>query len=391
MNISRRLLVGAGAASLIIPTIAFGATTSKRLVVIILRGGMDGLAAAPPVGDPAYANARGVLAQEKAKTLSLNSTFALHPRFENLHAMYRAGEAALVHATCTPYRERSHFDAQNVLETGGVRPYARNAGWLNAALKALPAERAAGRRELGLAVAQQAPLILRGDAAVSTWSPSPLPDADNDTVARLMDLYGKRDPGLQTALQSAIAANGVVMADGPGGMGGRGGARAIAPLTKAAAQFLKVPTGPVAAVVEMGGWDTHANQGAETGQLAANFALLDQGLGALKTDLGSTWNDTVVVVMTEFGRTVAPNGNRGADHGTASAAFLLGGAVRGGRVISDWPGLAQNQLNEGRDLRATTDLRGVLKGVLRDHLGVSDANAFPDSAAIRPMEGLLKA
>lgn len=387
MKLSRRTLVGAGAASLFLPAIAFGATTSKRLVVVVLRGGMDGLAAAPPVGDPAYAGARGVLAQQKAQTLSLDTTFGLHQSFENVHAMFRAGDATVIHAVCTPYRERSHFDAQNVLETGGVRPYARNAGWLNATLKALPAERAAGRREIGLALAQQAPLILRGDASVATWSPSPLPDANADTIARLMDLYGRRDPGLATALKSAVDANGVAMA----GDGMRVGARAIAPMTKAAAQFLKQPQGPVAAVIEMGGWDTHANQGAETGQLANNFALLDQGLAALKADLGETWRDTVVVVMTEFGRTVAPNGNRGCDHGTGAAAFLLGGAVRGGRVIAEWPGVAQNQLNEGRDLRATTDLRAVLKGVVRDHLGVSDANAFPDSAAVRPMDSLLKA
>lgn len=386
MTVSRRLVIGAGAASLVLPSFAFGATTSKRLVVVVLRGGMDGLAAAPPVGDPAYASVRGVLAQEKAKTLALDTTFALHPRFENLHAMYRAGEATIVHAASTPYRERSHFDAQNMLETGGAKPYARNAGWLNATLKALPADRAAGRRELGLALAQQTPLILRGDAPVTTWSPSPLPDANADTVARLMDLYGQRDPALAVALQSAMAANEVAM---DGGM--RGGGRAIAPLTKAAAQFLNQPHGPVAAVVEMSGWDTHANQGAESGQLAGNFGLLDQGLAALKADLGDTWRDTVVVVMTEFGRTVAPNGNRGSDHGTASCAFLLGGAVRGGRVLAEWPGLAPGQLHEGRDLRATMDLRAVLKGVVRDHLGVSDAGAFPDSAAVRPATDLLRA
>lgn len=386
MTITRRLVIGAGAATLALPAFAFGATTSKRLVVVVLRGGMDGLAAAPPVADPAYANARGVLAQDRTKTLPLDATFALHPRFENLHAMYRAGEVTIVHAASTPYRERSHFDAQNVLETGGAKPYARNAGWLNATLRALPADRTAGRQELGLALAQQTPLILRGDAAVATWSPSPLPDANADTIARLMDLYGRRDAALAGALQSAIAANSVAM---DGGM--RGGGRAIAPLAKAAAQFLKQPQGPVAAVIEMGGWDTHANQGAEGGQLANTFGLLDQGLGTLKTELGETWRDTVVVVLTEFGRTVAANGNRGTDHGTASCAFLLGGGLRGGRVIADWPGLAQSQLHEGRDLRATLDLRGVLKGVVRDHLGVSDAGAFPDSAAVRPLDDLLRA
>jgi len=386
MTVSRRLVIGGGAATLALPALAFGATTSKRLVVIVLRGGMDGLAAAPPVGDPAYAGARGVLAQEKAKTLALDGVFGLHPRFENLHAMYHAGEAAIVHAASTPYRERSHFDAQNVLETGGARPYARNAGWLNAALRALPAESVTARRELGLALAQQTPLILRGDAAVATWSPSPLPDANADTIARLMDLYGRRDSALANALQSAVAANSVAMDDGM-----RRGGRAIAPLTRAAAQFLKQPQGPVAAVIEMGGWDTHANQGNEGGQLAVTFGLLDQGLAALKADLGDSWRDTVVVVMTEFGRTVAPNGNRGTDHGTATCAFLLGGGVRGGRVIADWPGVATGQLHEGRDLRATLDIRTVLKGVLRDHLGVGEAGAFPESAAVRPMHDLVRA
>ncbi len=391
--LTRRTALGAGLATgfatLAIPSLAFGVASQKRLVVIVLRGGMDGLAAVAPVGDPAYANVRGDLAMTRAQTLPLNATFGLHPRLATLHAAYGAGECAIIHATSTPYRERSHFDAQNVLETGGARPYARDSGWLNAALGGLPANSKSGRRELGLAIAQQAPLILRGEASVTTWSPSPLPDANADTIARLMDLYRRSDPALATALESAIAANAVAM-DAGGMAGQRGGYRSIQPLAKAAAGFLKRPDGPVVAVIEMSGWDTHANQGAEAGQLANSFAGLDAGLAALKEELGATWRDTAVVIMTEFGRTAAPNGNRGCDHGTASAAFLVGGAVAGGKVIADWPGLGASQLHEGRDLRPTTDLRAVLKGVLADHMGVSGAAAFPDSAGVAPMGGLMR-
>ncbi len=392
---TRRAALGAGlatgVATLSIPSLAFGVASQKRLVVVVLRGGMDGIAAVAPIGDPAYRGVRGDLAL--AQTLPLTSTFGLHPRLTTLHEAYRAGECAIVHATSTAYRERSHFDAQNVLETGGARPYARDSGWLNVALGGLAADAKAGRRELGLAIAQQAPLILRGDASVATWSPSPLPDANADTIARLMDLYRRSDPALASALDSAVAANAVAMEAGGMAGGQRGGYRSVAPLTKAAAGFLKRPDGPVAAVLEMTGWDTHANQGADTGQLANSFAALDAGVASLKQELGPVWRDTAVVILTEFGRTAAPNGNRGCDHGTASAAFLLGGAVAGGRVIADWPGLAPGQLNEGRDLRPTTDLRAVLKGVLGDHLGVSGAalaNAFPQSASVGAMHGLVR-
>jgi uncharacterized protein (DUF1501 family) len=390
--ITRRAALVAGAATLAIPALAFGAATDKRLVVIVLRGGMDGLAAVAPVGDPAYVGARRELALRE--TLALDGTFALHPRFANVHAMYRAGEATIVHATSTPYRERSHFDAQNMLETGALRPYARDTGWLNVALGGLNADAKAGRRELGLAIAQQAPLVLRGDASVATWSPSPLPDANADTVSRLMALYGRRDPALAGALQSAVAANAIAMDASGAGMAGRGGYRALEPLAKAAAGFLKRPDGPVAAVLEMSGWDTHANQGGEAGQLANSFTLLDTGLATLKTEMGPAWRNTIVIVMTEFGRTVSPNGNRGSDHGTASAAFLCGGGVAGGKVIADWPGLAGAQLYEGRDLKPTTDLRSVLKGALGDHLSVSGAtlaNAFPGSSVAPPLRSLVRA
>jgi uncharacterized protein (DUF1501 family) len=174
-------------------------------------------------------------------------------------------------------------------------------------------------------------------------------------------------------------------------MGGRGG-QAVAPLASAAAKFLSAPDGPRIAVLDVGGWDTHANQGGAQGPLAQRLRALDAGLQMLKTGLGAHWQQTSVLVVTEFGRTVAANGTRGTDHGTAAAAFLAGGAVAGGRVLADWPGLAARDLHEGRDLRATTDLRAVFKGVLHERFGVSEAAlaraVFPDSDSVEPMDGL---
>ncbi len=392
----RHLLLGAGgAAALSFPALAFGQApaTDKRLLVVILRGGMDGLSAAPPLGDPAYAGARGRLALPRSgdnAALALDSTFALHRNLPKLHALYRAGELLPIHACATNYRERSHFDAQNVLETGGARPFARDHGWLNAALGALPR----ARPEMGIALSAQAPLIVRGPTPVATWSPSGLPDVDQDTMARLLALYRERDPALAGALDSALSANQVAMESGADEMSGRG-ARTLTPIAQIAARFLKAGDGPIAAVLEMGGWDTHANQGAEQGALARGLTALDNGLDAFRTDMGADWANTAIIVVTEFGRTVAPNGAGGTDHGAGAAAFLTGGAVAGGRVLADWPGLSRSALHEGRDLRPTTDLRAVFKGVLGDHLRVASSalerDVFPDSAAARPIQGLIRA
>lgn len=391
----RHILAGAGVAALSFPALAFGQTqaTDKRLLLVILRGGMDGLSAVPPVGDPAYASLRGRLALPRSGEgagLQLDSTFALHGNLPHMHALYRAGELLPVHACATAYRERSHFDAQNVLETGAAAPFARSDGWLNKALAALPRSRA----EMGMALSAQAPLVLRGPASVATWSPSALPEVDEGTLERLLALYEARDPALAAALSSAISANGVAIEAGAGDMGARGQRAALAPLARIAARFLKDEAGPIAAVMETGGWDTHANQGIEQGPLARNLTALDDGLNAFKAEMGDAWRQTVVVIITEFGRTAAPNGAGGTDHGMATAAFLAGGGVQGGRVAADWPGLAQRDLHEGRDLRPTTDMRSLLKGVLGDHLDVSpsalEREIFPDSAAIRPMAGLVR-
>ena len=271
-------------------------------------------------------------------------------------------------------------------------PFARTDGWLNAALGALPRSRA----DMGVALSAQAPLVLRGPTPVATWSPSVLPNVDDDTVQRLMALYDVRDPQLANVLHAAMGANAVAMDSGANSMNGAGGGyRQITPLAQVAARFLKDQSGPIAAVMDMGGWDTHANQGAAQGTLARNLGLLDDGIGAFKTEMGPAWANTAVIIVTEFGRTAAPNGAGGTDHGTAAAAFLAGGAVQGGRVLADWPGLSSGALYQNRDLKPTVDIRAVIKGVLAEHMRVPasalDSAVFPDSANVRPLQSLLRA
>jgi uncharacterized protein (DUF1501 family) len=410
----RHLLLGAAGTSAVLsfPALAFGAgeATDKRFMIVILRGAMDGLAAVPPIGDPDYAGLRGQMAfarsGEKA-ALPLDGAFGLHPSLPKLKAMYDAHELLPIHAVATGYRDRSHFDGQNILESGATTAFARPDGWLNKALGALPRS----RPEMGIALSGEAPLILRGATPCSTWSPSVLPNVRTDTISRLMALYQTRDPSLANALQSAINANAVAsdaasMTDtagaamdspqnGANGGGGRYTGRALAPLAQTAARFLKDPQGPVVAVVDMTGWDTHANQGLDQGVLARNLSLLDDGLDAFKTEMGPAWANTVVIVCTEFGRTAHPNGNGGTDHGTGGAAFMLGGKVAGGRVLADWPGLSSGRLYQNRDLNPTTDLRSVFKTVLNQHMSVPSAtlenDAFPGSASARPIQGLLRA
>jgi uncharacterized protein (DUF1501 family) len=400
MGLSRRnLLVAAGAigaANLSFPGGAFAqaGASDARFVLWILRGALDGLAAVPAIGDPSYAAARGELALARSgpgAAFALDGIFGLHPSLAQLAARYGAGELLCVHAVATSYRERSHFDAQNLLENGQSRPFARDTGWLNAALGVLPASSV--RRELGMALATQAPLCLRGAAAVATWSGSRLPDPNADTLARLMGLYEARDAALAQALSSAQATNQMAAEVGvDGSEAGRN--RSMVPVARAAGAFLAAPDGPIAAVIEAGGWDTHSAQGAAQGQLARNLADLDAGLEALRIALGPSWRRTVVVVVTEFGRTVAPNGGGGTDHGMGAAMLLVGGVVAGGRVLADWPGLARANLHDGRELRPTLAANAVLKGVLRDHLGVAhgalDRVVFPDDAGLRPIDGLIR-
>jgi uncharacterized protein (DUF1501 family) len=368
-----------------------GQASDRRFVFVILRGGLDGLSAVPAIGDPEFALARGQLAQFQSPVLALDRTFALHPNLVQLHAMYGNGEVVVVHAVGLPYRDRSHFDAQQVLESGGVRPYELTTGWLGRALAR------SGHKSLALNTA--VPLVLRGPGVVDTWAPSTLPDPGADLVTRLGRMYAN-DPALATALERAKALHfdSPMPADSASDNGMTGAPRGgnFVVLARRAAEFLAQPDGPQAAVLEVSGWDTHANQANANGPLANYLRQLDNGLAAMREGLlaNGTWDRTVVVVATEFGREVAINGTLGTDHGTGGAAFVLGGAVKGGRVLTDWPGLAKRDRYEGRDLKITTDLRAVLKGVLSDHLQVAtrslNTEVFPGSESVKGVS-LLKA
>lgn len=366
---------------------AAAAADAPRFVFVILRGGLDGLTAVPAPGDPAFAEARGPLGQFTAAPLPLDGPFALNPLLPRLHALYGRGELTIVHAAGLPYRERSHFDAQQVLESGGTRPYELSTGWLGRALAA--AGRAAPLKAVAMETA--VPLVLRGPAEVDTWAPSVLPEPSGELVARLELMY-RSDPALAQALARARGLRATPgMAANPTGMGpgAGGGARAAMLLATKAAEFLR--RGSQVAVLELGGWDSHTNQAAPQGATSNNLRALDAALAALNEGLqpAPLWGRTVVLVATEFGREVAMNGNLGTDHGSGGVAFVLGGAVAGGRVFADWPGLAKKDRFEGRDLRITTDLRSVLRTVLAEHLRVPgaalDATVLPGSAALPPL------
>lgn len=388
--------IGFGAITAGMPAISFAKTGGEsRLVMIVLRGAVDGLALVAPYGDGKYKSVRGELAIPSpgldGGLLKLDGTFGLHPSMQSTYALYRNNQLLPVHAIASPYRERSHFDGQDVLENGVTSSGDKRDGWLNRALAPLGGGLG---DEAAIALSQNTPLILRGDNSVTSWAPSKLPDADDDTLHRIASLYST-DAFFSTRLEQALASQEVA-----GGMSGmndrmqRNDRAQSKALAQAAARFLRAPDGPRIAVIEAGGWDTHANQGAATGSLANKLSALDEGISALHKELGPVWDDTVVMVVTEFGRTVKVNGTRGTDHGTATAALVMGGAVNGGKVMSDWPGLSNRDLYEGRDLYPTMDVRSLFKGVLKEHFLLPDnfveGVVFPDSRSSRPVRDIIR-
>ena len=364
-----------------------------RLIVVILRGALDGLATVAPVGDPDYAGLHGAIALTSDgphAASQLDSFFALHPSMPEFARMYKDKQAAVIHAVATPYRDRSHFDGQDVLESGFAGPGRVQSGWLNRALEALPK----GERVMsGLAVGPTTPLVLRGAAPTVGWAPAALPQADDDTAMRLIELYNHRDPALASALTQGLQLEKSAQGDDMKPKPGTNNAGAMRLVARGAAKLMADDNGPRIAALAFDGWDTHANEGGPVGRLAQLLSGLDGALAEFQSGLGERWRDTIVVVATEFGRTARINGTEGTDHGTGTIALLAGGAVKGGRVIADWPGLRPASLYEGRDLAPTTDLRAVIKGVLRDHLGLSERvlaeTVFPGSAAAKPMPGLV--
>ena len=398
----RQLLLGSGTlfAWAYLPKVARAEGRDPRLLVIVLRGALDGLAAVAPVGDPDWVRLRGDKALRLDGTppaLPLDSFFALHPAMPNLHRLYRSGAATVVHAVATPYRERSHFDGQDVLESGIATPGATDTGWLNRALASLQSSGRARARE-AFAVGPIAPLLVRGPAPVLSWTPRRLPPASTDTLMRLLDLYRHTDPALARVLEERMGVTAIARDSGTDGEQARpAAARQMRALFSnsmgTAAKFMARPDGPRIGALAFDGWDTHAADGALSGRLAALLGALDGAIAAVEQEMGNAWRETVVAVITEFGRTARVNGTDGTDHGTATVALLAGGALRGGRVIADWPGLGPSALHEARDLKPTIDLRAVCKGLLKDHLRVDDAmlaaEVFPLSGAVKPMAGLL--
>lgn len=370
---SRRSFIAAGgAASWLatgLPGVAFARVNSdRRFVFIIQRGAADGLNIAAPTGDPAYAALRGDFAPEFAAGPRLDSFFTLHPALAQVASLYASKQALIVQAVASQYRDRSHFDGQNVLETGGSGAYRLKDGWMNRLLGLLPA-----REANALALSSTVPMALRGSREVSSYAISQLPSPSEDLLARVGQLYDG-DPQLHELWTAAMetrmkAADPMQAESGPKGMN-----------VGALAAKMLLGDGARIAMIETNGWDTHSGQ---RGRLAAQLRSLDQTIAALRNGLGAEWANTLVIIATEFGRTVRPNGTGGTDHGTGSAAMLLGGAVAGGKVIADWPGLGDPQLFEGRDLRPTTDLDSVIAGSLAQHYRLEPARVmamlFPEN------------
>jgi uncharacterized protein (DUF1501 family) len=380
------------------PRIASAAgTRDPRFVVVVLRGALDGLATAAPVGDPRYASLHGQIALSLSgdhPATPLNSFFALHPAMPAFARMFKSGHGAVVHAAATGYRERSHFDGQDVLESGYAGPGHIESGWLNRALGALPSgERISAR---GLAVGPATPLILRGKVPVLGWAPRLAMAAPDDLANRVMDLYAHRDPALSAALAQGLDTDRLASREGMAGTVAARDRNAIMGMrltAEGAARLMAADDGPRIAALSFDGWDTHANEGGPTGRLAQLLGGLDAALEAFESGLGARWKDTSIVTITEFGRTARINGTVGTDHGTGTVALLAGGAIKGARVIADWPGLKDGDLYQGRDLKPTVDLRAVLKGLLAEQFDVSPSvlrdAIFPGSEQIKPLTGLV--
>ena len=364
------------------------APTDNRMVIIVLRGALDGLHALVPYADADYARLRPTVSPIVGNgpgIIDLDGYFGMHKAFEPLEPMYRAGELQFIPAAATQYRERSHFDGQNLLENGSGTPFGADTGWLNRAILGLNG----GDRRMGLSIGPAVPLILRGEADVQTWADSSLPDVDEDFLMRVMRTY-QHDALFLDALHDAQGVMDPAMMS-EDMAGGRARGAQFQQAARVSADLLLRPDGPRVAVMELGGWDTHF---AQERRLTELFGTLSQGLVALKEGLGAAWGRTTVMVVSEFGRTAAQNGSGGTDHGTGGLAILAGGAVRGGRIGGSWAGLSETALFEGRDVRALNSIEAMFKTTLIGHMGLNagfvEDVVFPQSRAFQPMDGLLR-
>lgn len=382
--LSRRSMLGISMglfSSAFMPKFARADTDPEaRLLVVILRGGMDGIGMLVPKLDPFYEAVRQQLAIPFDGTLSLGSDFGLHPALQRMHAMFSAGEAAFVPAAGIPVRNRSHFQCQDNLENGLPGNEANATGWLNRFLGSLPAGDPIRIRR-GIEIGE-VPLIMRGPEPVLGWSPTWFQKSDPGNIARLKAVYSSLDPALWDSLSRGLEADAAAFSAGANG----GDVSVLRKGFIGAARLMRAATGPRLSVLSVGGWDMHTDEGTLSGQLNDRLTELDEALGDFKTELGEVWANTVAICVTEFGRTVHANGNSGTDHGIGTVSLLVGGAVQGG-FVGDWPGLAPAQLYD-QDLRPTVDLRSVFKGILLNHIGVPldvlNATVFPESADVAP-------
>lgn len=350
-----------------------------RLVVLALDGGADGLSLAPPVSDAAYHRLRGELAIRRP--LPFDGDFGLHPAMPKTAAMAAAGEVRLAPAAASPSLSRSHFYEQDLLQSGLTNPRGARSGWLNRAVAALGEKGPLQAVGVGAAshLLQTGPTRfgpVSGEGAITP-----------DMAWRLAELY-RGEPELAALVETARSAHAIAGHAPPPAVPEAGEVHAA----RLTGRLLAAADGPSAAFLPLGGFDTHVAQGADQGALAGRLRVLDGMLDALKAELGSAWSQTLVLVFTEFGRTVLPNGNGGADHGAGGAALLAGGGIRPGGLIGDWPTLAR--LHEDRDLRPGLDLRSLFKGVLHEHWGLPrgllETEIFPGSAAAPILTGLAR-
>ena len=351
MNISRRVFLS-GSASLIVtaPMLSKGIAsnlTKKNLVVVMLRGGMDGLTAVPFIGNDILTKARPDIAVNKP--IKITSNFALHPRLKEYKKLWDNNKASIFHATSIPYTGRSHFEGQYLMESGGVKPYYDKTGWLGRALE--------GASRKSLSISLPMPLILRGGQNLDNFMPSRNSLPPDETLKILASDY-KDDKMLSNAL-NIIRKRPINMMQ-PKSIPGKD----VKNLAKIAAEQLNDINGPSVAVFDIAGFDTHSDQGGDYGQHAEKLEQFDDIVGTLAYEMGPAFENTIVVSLTEFGRTVDQNGGSGTEHGYGSAILMAGGLLPKSKIISDWPGLEKKDLFEGRDLHASIDARAVYASIL---------------------------
>ena len=331
-----------------------GQAGKPRLLVVLLRGGMDGLTAVPPVGDTQYNIIRPQIAVQNS--LRLNADFGLHPQLQAMHSMWQVGQLAVVHSTGFQYTGRSHFEGQDIMQTGVMKPYASSSGWIGRAMEQ-------AKIDSGVAISIPMPLILRGHDKATTQFPNWMPTLRDQDLTAVVNMWSA-DPALSPYSEVIREAN---LGKAQGSMNNQSfqDARSMRGLARTAAASMRLESGPQVGLIDMThGFDTHASQGAEQGSHADKLRDLDQLMATFRTEMGEQWANTVVLTITEFGRTAAENGTNGTDHGVGSCCFLAGGLVTQSKVYSDWRGLEKSALFEERDLPTTIDVSAVHAKVL---------------------------